>query len=69
METDHVTVLSRHQIFYEEKAGMLVALPFELPKTRRPIGFTLRAHTSVAPAATLLIDDLRVVVAEILETP
>ena len=69
METDHVTVLSRHQIFYEEKAGMLVALPFELPKTRRPIGITLRAHTSVAPAATLLIDDLRVVVAEILETP
>ena len=53
----------------KEKAGRLVALPFELPKTRRPIGITLRAHTSVAPAATLLIDDLKVVVAKILEAP
>ena len=64
METDHVTVLSRHQIFYEEQAGMLAALPFKLPKTRRPIGITRRAHTSVAPAAKLLIDDLKVIAME-----
>jgi len=58
LETDHITVLSRHQIFYEEKHGMLMALPFELTGTRRPIGITRRANSSMAPAAKLLIDDL-----------
>ena len=61
VETDHITVLSRHQIHYEEQHGMLVALPFALPETRRPIGITVRAHSSIAPAAKLLIHDLEAV--------
>ena len=65
LETDYVTVLSRHQIFYEEGNRMLAALPFELAETRRPIGITRRAHSSVAPAAALLIEELRNVSAEI----
>lgn len=65
IETDHITVLSRHQIHYEEQAGMLAALPFELPETRRPIGITRRARSSVAPASSLLIDQLRTVAAAV----
>lgn len=62
IETDHVTVLSRHQIYYDEQSGLLAALPFKLPETKRPIGITRRAHSSVAPAAMLLIDDIKAVV-------
>ncbi len=65
VEADHVTVLSRHQIHYEEKHGMLAALPFALPETRRPIGVTRRAHSSVAPAVKLLIEDLKTVAREV----
>lgn len=65
LETDHVTVLSRHQIYYEEKHDMLTALPFKLPHTRRPIGITCRARGSMAPAAVLLMEDLRKVARDI----
>jgi LysR family transcriptional regulator of gallate degradation len=65
VETDMVTVLSRHQIYYEENNGILAALPFELSQTRRPIGITRRNHSSMAPAATLLVEELRTVVKEI----
>ena len=65
IETDHVTVLSRHQIYYDEKSGLLAALPFDLPETQRPIGITRRAHSSVAPAANLLIEDIKAVVKDI----
>lgn len=56
LETDQVTALSRHQIYYEEQQGLLAALPFELPGTRRPIGITQRTQGSMAPAAKVLID-------------
>lgn len=64
LEADHITVLSRHQIYYEEKHGMLAALPFELPGTNRPIGITTRANSSMSPAARLLIEDIRSAAAE-----
>jgi LysR family transcriptional regulator of gallate degradation len=65
VETDMVTVLSRHQIHYDEINGMLAALPFELSETRRPIGITCRDHSSMAPAADLLINELKAVAKEI----
>lgn len=68
-ETDQVSVLSRHQIYYEEKYGMLAALPFDIPHTERPIGITRLAHSSIAPAAALLIDDIKAVVREIRRQP
>lgn len=65
IETDHVTVLSHHQIYHDEKSGMLAVLPFELPETKRPIGITWRARSSVAPAANLLINDIKMVVKDL----
>lgn len=65
VETDMVTVLSRHQIYYDERNGILAALPFELSETRRPIGITRRDHSSMAPAANLLVEELRIVTGEI----
>jgi LysR family transcriptional regulator of gallate degradation len=65
VETDMVTVLSRHQIHYDEQNGILAALPFELVSTRRAIGITRRKHSSIAPAANLLLDELKAVAREI----
>ena len=65
VETDMVTVLSRHQIYYDEQKGLLAALPFELADTRRPIGITFRDRGSLAPAAELLAQEIRDVVAEV----
>ena len=67
LESDAVTVLSRPQILHEEKAGLLTALPFPLPDTRRPIGITRRAGSSSSPAATLLMNEIRKVVQNIAE--
>lgn len=64
LETDYITVLSRHQIHYEEKHGILAALPLQLPETNRPIGVTRRAQSSIGPAAGLLIDTLTSISAE-----
>jgi LysR family transcriptional regulator of gallate degradation len=64
LEADQITVLSRQQIYYEEKHGLLTALPFKLPGTDRPIGITLRAKSSMAPAAKVLIEEIRSVTDE-----
>ena len=64
METNYITALSRHQVFFEVANGMLTALPLDLPETSRPIGITRRAGGSVPPAAELLLSELRTVIAE-----
>jgi LysR family transcriptional regulator of gallate degradation len=65
VESDMVSVLSRHQIHYDEKNGILAALPFELSETRRPIGITRRDHSSMPPAAELLVNELMAVSKEV----
>lgn len=42
MESEKLTLLSRHQIRFEESAGMLITLPVTLPAAERPIGLTVR---------------------------
>lgn len=59
LESDRVTVLSRHQIRFEEQAGLLAALPFQLRSTGRPIGLTIRKSGSLSPAAGLFADEVR----------
>jgi DNA-binding transcriptional LysR family regulator len=56
LESDRLTILSRHQIRYEEQNGILFTLPIELPDTRRPIGITTRAdwHPTAVQAAFLV---------------
>jgi LysR family transcriptional regulator of gallate degradation len=64
LESDRVTILSRHQIRFEEQTGLLAALPFELRGTARPIGLTLRKTGSLSPAATLFVDEVRAAAAD-----
>lgn len=44
LESDRIMLLSAHQIHYEMKAGLLVALPHPAGKVVRPIGLTLRRN-------------------------
>ncbi|MDJ0930906.1 LysR family transcriptional regulator [Breoghania sp.] len=43
-KSDRLALLSRRQITYEERAGLLTALPMELGDPPRPIGLTLRKN-------------------------
>lgn len=43
MQTDRLTILSRRQVDYDERAGLLAVIPFDLGDTERPIGLTTRA--------------------------
>jgi len=67
--SDRVTVLSRHQILYEEKCGLLVALPYPLTNVSRSIGITQRARSSLSPAASRMIDAIRLLVEESIRMP
>ncbi len=64
LESDRVTILSRHQVRFEEQTGLLVALPFDLSGTGRPIGLTHRKTGSLSPAAKLFADEIRAAAAE-----
>ena len=44
LKSDHLALLSRHQIRYELEAGFLSAIDYPLPDSRRPVGVTLRRH-------------------------
>ena len=59
LESDRITVLSRHQIHFEEQAKLLAALPFELSGTERPFGMTRRRIGALSPAAELFVDEVR----------
>lgn len=59
LESDRLTVLSRHQIHFEEQSGLLATLPFELGGTSRPFGMTRRRIGALSPAAELLAAEVR----------
>jgi LysR family transcriptional regulator of gallate degradation len=65
LESDRITVASRHQICYEETHGLLTALPFDLHETRRSIGITRRVHGTPSPAVELLIQKIKEVAGEL----
>ncbi|MEJ2416627.1 MAG: LysR family transcriptional regulator [Exilibacterium sp.] len=64
LESDRIALLSEHQIYYDNQYGLLTALPIELKDSYRPIGVTMRAHTTPSPAAALFLNHLRNVAAE-----
>ena len=68
LESDRITVLSHHQIHFDEQYGMLTVLPFDLKEASRPIGITRRVHGRPSPAAELLMSEIRAVVEEIKAT-
>lgn len=64
LESDRITVLSRHQVRFEEQTGLLATLPLHLGGTERPVGITRRRLGALAPAAELLASELRKAAAE-----
>ena len=58
IESDRLTLISRSQIYYEEKLGVLSVLPIELTRTERPIGITTRVGTHASPGVQALIAEL-----------
>jgi hypothetical protein len=44
LKSDHLALLSRHQIRYELEAGFLATVDHPLSGSRRPVGVTLRRH-------------------------
>jgi len=68
LQSDRITVLSHHQIHFDEEYGMLQTLPFDLKEASRPIGITRRAHGKPSPAAELMISEIKQVVEEIKPT-
>lgn len=59
LESDRLALLSEHQILYEKKHGLLIALPLELKGSYRPIGYTVRVNTPPSPAAELFLSALK----------
>jgi len=59
LESDHVMLLSAHQIHYEMQAGLLVALPHPAGDVIRPIGLTLRRNWSPTHTQQQLLEILR----------
>ena len=64
LESNRVTILSRHQVLFEEQYGLLSVLAFDLSGTSRPIGITCRRRGEPSPAAALLADEIRAVAAD-----
>ena len=65
LDSDFVTILSKHQIRREESVGMLTVVDVSLPGTTRPIGLTTRASGLLSPAANAVIDEVKRVVAKL----
>jgi LysR family transcriptional regulator of gallate degradation len=61
LRNDWLSILSRHQIYYEEHFGILEVLPIDLAGTSRAIGVTVRADTTPAPATASFVAGLRAV--------
>jgi DNA-binding transcriptional LysR family regulator len=59
LESDHVMLLSAHQIHYEMQAGSLVALPHPAGDVVRRIGLTLRRNWRPTHTQGQLLDILR----------
>jgi DNA-binding transcriptional LysR family regulator len=59
LESDRIMLLSAHQIHYEMKAGLLVALPHPAGNVVRPIGLTLRRNWHPTNTQQRLLEILR----------
>ncbi|WP_170990198.1 LysR family transcriptional regulator [Aquamicrobium sp. LC103] len=59
LKSDHLALLSLHQIRYEMEAGFLAVLDHELPHSRRSVGATLRRHWLPTALQSEFLDVLR----------
>lgn len=58
MKSDRLAILSRRQVTYEERTGLLTALPIALNDRPRPIGYTLRANWRATRLQTAFLEIL-----------
>lgn len=65
MESNAVTALSRHEVEYELRFGMLAMLPIDMPELRHQIGLIRRAGSIPAPAAQALMNMIRQTVSDL----
>lgn len=65
VDSDRVTLAPRHQIHYEERAGVLASIPVDHPQAAYPIGLTTRAGSTLSPATTVFIEQICQVAAEL----
>jgi LysR family transcriptional regulator, regulator for genes of the gallate degradation pathway len=49
VESDQLTLLSRHQILFEEAAGLLAVVPFAIDQPGRVIGIAVRRDWNPTP--------------------
>ena len=68
LESDRIALLSRHQVYYEIKYGLLAALPIALKGTYRSIGITRRRDLIPTPAIRLLLRELKKVARELAQS-
>lgn len=61
VDSDRISLLSEHQIYYDKLTNLLDILPVEIPNSYRPIGITMRKGTHPSPAAKLFLDKIRAV--------
>ncbi|WP_309083014.1 LysR family transcriptional regulator [Chelativorans sp.] len=59
LQTDRLTILSRQQIEYDERAGLLSVVSFALPHSERPIGMTRRSNWEPTALQRDFIEALR----------
>jgi len=59
IDSDRVSLLSEHQIYYDIKSQLLEILSVEMSDTYRPIGITMRKNTQPSPVAKLFLDKIR----------
>lgn len=68
LESDRIALLSKHQVYYEIKYGLLAALPIALKGTYRSIGITRRRDLIPTPAIRLLLRELKKVARELAQS-
>tara|TARA_R110002050_G_scaffold247843_2_gene385627 strand:+ start:783 stop:2069 length:1287 start_codon:yes stop_codon:yes gene_type:complete len=59
IDSDRVSLLSEHQIYYDIKSNLLDILSVEMSDTYRPIGITMRKNTQPSPVAKLFLENIR----------
>jgi LysR family transcriptional regulator of gallate degradation len=59
IDSDRVSLLSEHQIYYDIKSQLLEILSIEMVDTYRPIGITMRKNTQPSPVAKLFLEQIR----------
>lgn len=63
LESDMLTVASRHLFHHEIESGALISLPLVLPETSRSVGILRRMQDHISPGAELLIREIRAIAA------